>query len=69
MSFAEKKALSLTCHALIPGIDPPYGYQPSLAAGIVFCVLFGLSMLVHTVQALWKRNWWCFTFVVGCISE
>ncbi|KAJ9195579.1 hypothetical protein DTO021D3_5035 [Paecilomyces variotii] len=69
MSFAEKKALSLTCHALIPGIDPPYGYQPSLAAGIVFCVLFGLSMLVHTVQALWKRNWWCFTFVVGCITE
>jgi hypothetical protein len=32
-------------------------------------VLFGLSMILHTVQAIWKKNWWCFTFVVGCISE
>ncbi|KAL2222962.1 RTA1 like protein-domain-containing protein [Thermoascus aurantiacus ATCC 26904] len=64
-----RESLRDSCHALIPGVNPPYGYKPSLAAGIVFCVLFGLSMIAHTVQLVWKRNWWCVVFTIGCLTE
>jgi len=57
------------CHAYIDGFRPPYGYVPSLAAGVVFCVLFGLSMVLHTVQFIWKRQWWCAVFAIGCLVE
>lgn len=57
-----------TCHALVPGVKTSYGYKPSLAAGIIFCALFGLSMIAHTVQLVWKRNWWCVVFSIGCLS-
>ncbi|KAF7590526.1 hypothetical protein BBP40_002714 [Aspergillus hancockii] len=67
--FEFKKWLSTSCHPLINGMDTAYGYQPSQAAGIVFLVLFGLSMLVHTVQMAWKRTWWCAVFSIGCLTE
>jgi tellurite resistance protein TehA-like permease len=60
--------LKTGCHSYIHGIDTAYGYTPSMAAGIVFCVLFGLSMCVHTAQFVWKRTWWCAVFSVGCLS-
>ncbi|KAH1932087.1 hypothetical protein KXV48_007888 [Aspergillus fumigatus] len=56
-------------HPLIDGIDTAYGYRPSLAAGVVFCTLFGLSMILHTVQFAWKRTWWCCVFSIGCLTE
>ena len=56
------------CHALVEGVNPAYGYQPSLAAGIVFCVLFGTSMVAHTAQSFWSRKWWCLLFAIGCLS-
>ncbi|OXV05515.1 hypothetical protein Egran_06717 [Elaphomyces granulatus] len=58
-----------TCHPYVPGLEPSYGYVPSLAAGIVFCTLFGLSMVAHTFQFTWKRTWWCSVFAVGCLVE
>lgn len=61
--------LSNSCYPLIPGIGNSYGYRPSLAAGIVFLVLFGLSMIAHAVQSIWKRTWWSMVFTVGCITE
>ncbi|KAE8350192.1 RTA1 like protein-domain-containing protein [Aspergillus coremiiformis] len=64
-----KKQLSTNCHGLIDGLETGYGYKPSLAAGIIFCVLFGLSMIVHTVQLTWKRTWWCAVFSLGCLTE
>ncbi|GAA82116.1 RTA1 domain protein [Aspergillus luchuensis IFO 4308] len=48
--YEFKKQLTYGCHAKIDGYGTSYGYVPSLAAGIVFCVLFGLSMLLHTLQ-------------------
>lgn len=57
------------CHAKIEGIGTSYGYTPSLAAGIVFLVLFGLSMGGHVVQCIWKRTWWTMVFAVGCLSK
>ncbi|THC90490.1 hypothetical protein EYZ11_010054 [Aspergillus tanneri] len=68
--LTEEQRLELNkgCHSLIPGVKPAYGYQPSMAAGIVFLVLFGLSLIIHTVQFAWKRNWWCAVFSIGCLS-
>lgn len=67
MSDAQRMALEDTCHAIIDGVDNSYGYRPSVAAGVVFCILFGLSMVVHTVQFIWKRTWWCSVFAIGCL--
>lgn len=63
-----RKQLQTGCHPLIDGYGSGYGYQPSLAAGIVFLALFGVSMLAHTVQMTWTRTWWCAVFSVGCLS-
>ncbi|GAT26796.1 RTA1 domain protein [Aspergillus luchuensis] len=38
--YEFKKQLTYGCHAKIDGYGTSYGYVPSLAAGIVFCVLF-----------------------------
>jgi len=57
------------CHALIPGIDTAYGYVPSLAAGVIFCVLFGLSLCGHIFQAVRKRRWTSYVLAAGAITE
>ncbi|EAW13698.1 RTA1 domain-containing protein [Aspergillus clavatus NRRL 1] len=69
MDPAWQEVLNSTCHPLIDGLETSYGYKPSLAAGIVFCVLFGLSMAVHTFQFAWSRQWWCCVFAIGCLTE
>lgn len=60
---------STGCHALVDSVPPIYGYSPSLAPGVVFVVLFGLSTVVHTAQAIISRRWWTFLFVVGALVE
>ncbi|KAJ5541486.1 hypothetical protein N7494_006562 [Penicillium frequentans] len=67
--MVDKMALTVGCHAKIEGVGTSYGYVPHLSAGIVFCVLFGLSMIAHTVQFCWKRQWWCVVFTLGCMVE
>ncbi|KAJ5760904.1 hypothetical protein N7520_008060 [Penicillium odoratum] len=67
--MVDRMALTTGCHAKIEGINTSYGYVPHLSAGIAFCVLFGLSMIVHTIQFCWKRQWWCVVFSVGCMVE
>jgi hypothetical protein len=47
---------------------PPYGYRPSLGAGIAFCVLFGLSAAGHIFSAVRTRKWWQLVFAVGAIG-
>ncbi|THU91960.1 RTA1 like protein [Dendrothele bispora CBS 962.96] len=37
--------------------DGPYGYLPNFAICITFIVLFGLSSLLHAIQAIWTRHW------------
>jgi len=59
------------CQAFInlPGYQTNYGYMPSLAAGIVFCVLFGISCIVHFIQATYTRAWWFYVFGIGAGVE
>lgn len=46
-----------------------YGYRPSFDLGAIFCALFGVSLLLHSVQTLWKKQWWLLAFVLGALSE
>ncbi|KAI5249980.1 RTA1-domain-containing protein [Aureobasidium subglaciale] len=60
---------STGCMAYDPRQRSAYGYVPSLAAGIVYCVLFGLSGLAHTFQAIRTRALWNLVFAIGCLTE
>ena len=57
------------CVAFDPLIEPAYGYRPSLAAGVVFVVVFFLTMTAHCVQASIKRKWWYILFAVGALGS
>ena len=49
-----------------PEVDRFYEhYKPSLAAGVIFAALFGVSTLLHTWQLLRKRTWYFIPFVIG----
>jgi len=61
--------LGIGCHALIEGHGTAYGYVPWRAAGITYCVLFGLSMLVHIYQTIRTRAWWTVVFAIGALTE
>ncbi|MCJ1252227.1 hypothetical protein MMC24_000031 [Lignoscripta atroalba] len=56
------------CSPYDAAIGNAYGYPPSLAAGAVFCALFTTSMIVHTIQLVWKRQWWQLVFSVGALA-
>jgi hypothetical protein len=58
-----------SCVAQIEGKIGTYGYQPSLGAGITFCVLFGGSMLGHAFVSFRYRTWWQIVFSIGALSE
>lgn len=58
----------LTCLPWQDKDGPPYGYRPSLGAGVAFCVLFGLSAIAHSYVAIRARKWWQFVFAVGAIG-
>jgi len=60
---------STGCVPYDPRQRTAYGYVPSLAAGIVYCVIFGLSMIAHTFQAIKTRALWNLVFAVGCLTE
>lgn len=51
-------ALQSGCPAYDPTIDTQYGYVPSLAAGVIFVTLFGISLFLHIAQSTWYRSWW-----------
>ncbi|KAG0645724.1 Sphingoid long-chain base transporter RSB1 [Hyphodiscus hymeniophilus] len=53
----------------IPGYDGPYGYDPSLGAGISFCILFGMSTFSHIITSVLTRTWWQIVFAVGALTE
>ena len=59
---------SIGCVPYNPAQRTAYGYVPSLAAGIVYCVLFGLSMVAHTFQAIRTKALWNLVFAVGALS-
>lgn len=49
--------------------EPTYGYVPNLAAGIVFSVVFGLTMIAHFAQVIQYRKWWYLTLPLGALCE
>ncbi|CAG8156763.1 unnamed protein product [Penicillium olsonii] len=69
LNKTQQAELHRGCHPYHPGWQTAYGYVPSEAAGIVFCALFGASLLVHVVQFSWKRMWWLCVFPVGSLVE
>ena len=42
-----------------------YFYPPSLAAAILFTILFGLSATLHVYQMLRTKTWFMIPFVIG----
>jgi hypothetical protein len=45
-------------------------YQPSQAASGVFIGIFGLTLLLHAAQGIWRRTWgFMVCMVCGCILE
>lgn len=57
------------CTQLMPNVPTSYDYVPHLSAGIVFCVLFSLSMTGHIVQGIRKRNWISYVLGTGALSK
>ncbi|KAL8735525.1 MAG: hypothetical protein Q9166_000693 [cf. Caloplaca sp. 2 TL-2023] len=43
--------------------------MPSLAAGVVFVILFGIASTAHLAQTILSRRWWQFVFVTGAVGE
>lgn len=46
-----------------------YYYKPSMAAAIIFAVLFGLATLAHSCQMVRWKTWFMIPFVVGGLFE
>ncbi|KAI1458577.1 RTA1 like protein [Annulohypoxylon moriforme] len=46
-----------------------YRYQPSMAAAVIFIILFAISSLVHIYMLVRKRTWYFIPFVIGCLFE
>ncbi|KAI9733667.1 MAG: hypothetical protein M1834_003269 [Cirrosporium novae-zelandiae] len=61
-------SLTSGCHAWVDGVNNQYGYKPSLGAGAAFCVLFGLSMIGHIVEAVRRKRWWLLVFAIGALA-
>ncbi|KAL8692936.1 MAG: hypothetical protein Q9218_002138 [Villophora microphyllina] len=59
---------SLGCVAYDPLVEPAYGYDPSLSAGIVFVVVFFLAFVAHCVQTALKRKWWYILIAIGALG-
>ncbi|KAI1392995.1 RTA1-domain-containing protein [Hypoxylon trugodes] len=53
----------------LPGIGYSYGYQPSLAAGITFCALFGIAFFGHLLQLIRLRRWTSALLAIGALTE
>ena len=57
------------CQELIPGLANAYGYVPSLAAGIVFSVVFAITGFGHLFRSIQKRRWTSYLFTISSAIE
>ncbi|KAH8738425.1 RTA1 like protein-domain-containing protein [Ilyonectria robusta] len=46
-----------------------YQYDPSLAAAIIFLIIFAASAVLHTWQIIRTKNWYFIPFLVGTLAE
>ncbi|KAI9687033.1 MAG: hypothetical protein M1822_002443 [Bathelium mastoideum] len=59
-----------SCAPYAPFPANSYDYLPSLAAGLIFTILFSLSLLLHLWKAVhYPRLWFLFLFVCGALGE
>lgn len=58
-----------SCLEYNPRIPNAYGYQPSLAAGVIFIALFAISAATHIYQAYRYRRIWLLLFAMGAFCE
>jgi hypothetical protein len=58
------------CLPYSPNIPTPFGYRPSLVAGIIFMILFFGMTIVHVWQSFRHRNIWLgLAFSLGAFGE
>ncbi|KIW60708.1 hypothetical protein PV05_00907 [Exophiala xenobiotica] len=57
------------CIAYNPALLPSYGYKPSLAAGITYCVLFSLALAAHCLYSVLNRRWANYLLATGALGE
>lgn len=48
---------------------PLYRYEPSIAAAVIFCILFLLATIIHSVQMVKTRTWFLTAFVLGGLCK
>lgn len=65
----SKDDLAKGCVAWDPARDNAYHYVPNMAAGVIFCVFFGISVLAHITQTIMSRKWWYSAFALGAIGK
>ena len=46
-----------------------YNYTPSLAAAILFSVLFFIVTIARITRMLMKKTWYFIPFVLGCLYK
>ncbi|KAI3390593.1 hypothetical protein diail_9110 [Diaporthe ilicicola] len=57
------------CYAYTDLLEPSYGYTPSFAAGIAFCVLFGIPFFYHTFRSIQLRKATSIVLALGALTE
>ncbi|GKZ35747.1 hypothetical protein AbraIFM66950_006500 [Aspergillus brasiliensis] len=58
------------CFPYDPKIVTPFGYRPSIVAGVIFMVLFAGLFVVHVSQAFRYKNLWLgLAFSLGAFGE
>ncbi|EJD46527.1 RTA1-domain-containing protein [Auricularia subglabra TFB-10046 SS5] len=50
-------------------VKPNYKYDASEAAAMLFCVVFGICLLAHLIQATRYRTLWVWPLILGLILE
>ncbi|ROV94750.1 hypothetical protein VMCG_08838 [Cytospora schulzeri] len=60
--------MEVGCHAWTPLLSTSYDYVPSFAAGVIFCVLFGIPLLYHTFQSCRVRKATSILLALGAVS-
>ncbi|KAF5555185.1 phospholipid-translocating ATPase [Fusarium mexicanum] len=67
-----------TCTTAVPGkygrvpvdaCNANYFFDPSFAANLAFCVLFGMTTMVHLIQAILFKKKFCWVAIMGAAWE
>ncbi|KAF2014277.1 RTA1 like protein [Aaosphaeria arxii CBS 175.79] len=57
----------------MPGSEPPeyvlWPYRPSIAGGVIACIVFAILTIIHIYRLIRNRTWFCIPFVVGALFE